>query len=120
MKRPAAYYLLLLYCTVLMRCALPVACDALSHIFNEENHIATVHAMFGNDHVEKEIATQEKDSNKNQTGIKFEDQIAVHLSVEAIALCPDVKNSNSLFSVFRLLKVTSIFLSQPLPPPKFS
>ena len=56
MKSPAAYYLFLLYCTLMVRCAMPVACDAFSHLFNEEAHIATVHAVYGSHHLQAEVA----------------------------------------------------------------
>ena len=120
MRHPAAYYLLLLYCTVMVRCAMPVAFDALSHVFNEENHIATVHALYGNDHVEKEVASDENNSNKNQTGIKYEDQISVHLFAEAFTVMPDTENNRQLFPNDRILKLANIYLTLPFPPPKFS
>lgn len=120
MRRPSAYYLLLLYCTVLMRCAIPVACDGLSHIFNEEDHIATVHAMYGSDHLEKEIASEEKDSNKNQTSVKNEDQVAVHLSIEAFNFIPRTIVDNNTFSGFPFVKPAIIFLSKEIQPPRFS
>ncbi len=66
MKYAVAYYLFLLYCTVLLRCAIPVACDALSHVFNEEEHIATIHAMYGYNHLQKEIAADETAITKIQ------------------------------------------------------
>ncbi len=63
MKFPAAYYLLLLYCTVMIRCAMPVACDALSHIFNEEEHLAIVHAVYGSHHLQSEISDTVSDNH---------------------------------------------------------
>ena len=66
MKHPAAYYLLLLYCTLMVRCAMPVACDALSHLFNEEAHIATVHAVYGSHHLQAEVAGAASDTQSSK------------------------------------------------------
>ena len=66
MKHPAAYYLFLLYCTLMVRCAMPVACDALSHLFNEEAHIATVHAVYGSHHLQTEVAGAVSDDHTSK------------------------------------------------------
>ncbi len=120
MRHPSAYYLLLLYCTVLMRCAIPVACDELSHIFNEEDHIATIHAVYGNNHVEKEIAADEKDNTKSQSTVKYEDQIPVHLSGETYMLTTSTIQPILHSSCFAVVQLQSIFLPKHIPPPRFS
>ena len=81
MRSPAAYYLLLLYCTVLIRCALPAACDALSHIFNEEQHIATVHAVYGSHHLESQTAgtVDDNHSGKHTASLQQNEPNVVHL-----------------------------------------
>ena len=118
MKYATAYYLFLLYCTVLLRCAIPVACDVLSHIFNEEEHLATIHALYGNNHLQKEVATSENDNTKNQNSIKYEDQMPVHLSVEKFSLAYLVKSISKFFSPFVLLKIPDIHLRKPFQPPR--
>jgi hypothetical protein len=77
MKFAAAYYLLLIYVTVILKPLIPVAEDALEHCFAEAYHVATVHAVEGNDHVEKEMAASgaNDDSSKNQKADKTEQTI---------------------------------------------
>lgn len=72
MKFAIAYYLLLIYATVIAKPILPVAEDILLHCFAEAYHIATVHANEGKDHVEKEMADSGKDdaSSKDQKADK--------------------------------------------------
>jgi hypothetical protein len=45
MKFAIAYYLLLIYSTVILKPLIPVAEDALFHCFAEAYHIASVHAI---------------------------------------------------------------------------
>lgn len=119
MKYAAAYYLFLLYCTVLLRCAIPVVCDAISHICNEEKHLATVHALYGNNHLQKEIASGES-NNKNATTIKFEEPVLVHLLSPVFSLPHCIKNNIKTGNCFITSRCLSVYLQQIFPPPKFS
>ena len=80
MRFPVAYYLLVLYCSVMIRCALPVACDAFSHIFNEEEHIATVHAAYGSNHLQAEVASTVSDNKTphHAASVQQDDPTVVH------------------------------------------
>ena len=121
MRRPAAYYLLLLYCTVLMRCAIPVACDALSHLFNEEAHIATVHAVYGSNHLQKEIAAgAESDNTKNQATIHYEDLISLHLFSDAFYFTAFCYPDSEPPCHFLMIDPEAVFFTKDIPPPKVS
>ncbi len=100
---------------------LPLISDALSHDFNEAIHISTVHAIYGDNHVENEMAAASKDeAGKNGAGIKYEAQTPVHLSGEAFSIASIIKTNSITPALFRLLQLATVYLSQPLPPPKFS
>ena len=77
MRFATAYYLLLIYTTVILKPLIPVAEDALFHCFAEAYHVATVHAVEGKDHVEKEMAAAGTDeaSSKKQLADKAEQSI---------------------------------------------
>jgi len=77
MKFALAYYLILIYATVMLKPIIPLAQDAIVHCFAEAYHEATVHAMEGNDHVEKEMADSgaDDDATKNQKADKTEQTI---------------------------------------------
>src|SRR6476619_1477623 len=77
MKFATAYYLLLIYATVMLKPLIPVAEDALFHCFAEAYHVATVHVLEGKDHVEKEMAASgaEDATPKNQQSYKAEQPI---------------------------------------------
>ncbi len=119
MKYATAYYLFLLYCTVLLRCAIPVICDALSHICNEEEHLATIHAVYGNNHLQKEVAAGENNS-KSATTIKFEEPVQVHLPTNSFAFFDCIKNERQKPFCYTALSCLPVYLQQVFSPPKFS
>ncbi len=122
MRQTAAYYLFLVYLTVIFRAILPVVGDSVSHFFEEEEHLATVHAKYGNNHLHKEIAeaSAEDNSNKNQNTVKSEELISAHLSEFECAYCSYPKLSNREYSSQMFFYLPDIFLSKLIPPPKFS
>lgn len=67
MKFAAAYYLLLIYAGIIAKPIIPAAKDMLLHCFAQAYHIATVHAIEGKDHVEKEMADSGKDDASSKT-----------------------------------------------------
>ncbi len=120
MKYATAYYLFLLYCTVLLRCAIPVACDALSHVCNEEEHLATVHAVYGNNHLQKEIASNETSNNKNATIVKYEEPVQVHLQNNVFTLTDIIKKEGQNPFCFTASSCLPVCLQQVFLPPKLS
>lgn len=90
MKFAAAYYLFLIYATVILKPLIPVAEDALGHCFAEAYHVATVHAIEGNDHVEKEMAASgsNDDSLKNQKAEQTIHETAIDYTFNFLNPCP--------------------------------
>ncbi len=82
MRFPTAYYLMLLYLTVMLKSLLPTINDAVSHTFSEAEHLATVHAKYGDNHLESALARTESDSDnsKNQNTVKTTEPVPVHIS----------------------------------------
>ncbi len=121
MKYPAAYYLMLLYLTVIFRAVIPVVSDFISHNFEDAEHIATVHMLYGNDHVEKAMAESGKDTDgsKPQNTSKTESQITVHFAATNSfdAHAPGLIYTY-LYTVANLEKPADIYLSTIAPPPK--
>ena len=120
MKYATAYYLFLLYCTVLLRCAIPVVCDALSHICNEEEHMATIHAVYGNNHLQKEIASNETSTNKNATTVKYEEPVPVHIQANVFTVTDFIKEESQKLYCFTASRYLPVYLQQVFSPPKLS
>ena len=66
MRHSIAYYLLILYVSFLVRPLLPFVTDFLDHEFSETIHLSTIHAKYGSNHLDKEIASKSGD-NKTDT-----------------------------------------------------
>ena len=122
MKFTIAYYLLLLYVSVMLKPVIPIISDALSHTFSAAEHIATVHKKYGNNHLQKSMqdSGSENDTDKNQNTTKSQEPIPVHVSAKEysnyflnciILNHHQSKTSNNL---------SRIFLLKDIPPPKFS
>ena len=77
-----AYYLLLIYSTLMLQPLIPVAIDCWQHTFAEAQHILTVHAKYGSNHLEKELAaaSSENGNNKDQNSVKSEETTPVHIA----------------------------------------
>ncbi len=120
MRYPAAYYLLLLYSTVLMRCVLPVTCDALSHVFNEEKHLATIHAVYGSHHLQSEMAgtVAQSDTGKHTASLQENEPTVVHTFTQTVLIVftsflPNI-NHSTLFSFYFPLRSSDCIT----PPPE--
>ncbi len=122
MRFPTAYYLMLLYLTVVFKPAIPIISDALSHTFADAIHIATVHAKYGNNHLETELATEgsDNDNSKNQNTVKSEEQIPVHVPEDECTFDFSLNSFNKSYPVFKNYTLSAIFIAKQIPPPKFS
>ncbi|HRH50784.1 MAG TPA: hypothetical protein PLP23_18675 [Panacibacter sp.] len=122
MRFPIAYYLMLLYLTVMFKPLIPVISDALSHTFEDAIHIATVHAVYGDNHVEIELATtgSDNDASKNQHTTKAQDPIPVHVSEEAAANGFTLTEADKHYPSSLLYNLMGILISKDAPPPRFA
>ena len=123
MKFALAYYLLLLYATVILKPLIPVAEDSLEHCFAEAYHIATVHAKYGNNHLEKQVAdtNDNNDNSKNNKNVLREDDAA---SVHVVSVISnhylEIINAQKSYVLQPISSIQKIILSKIYPPPKLS
>ena len=122
MKFTIAYYLLLLYVSVMLKPVIPIISDALSHTFSAAEHIATVHKKYGNNHLQKSMqdSGSENDTDKNQNTTKSQESIPVHLSTETkndALVMGVILNHHTLNPHYNL---SLVFILKDIPPPKFS
>lgn len=119
MKSDIAYYLLLLYVTVMLKPLIPIISDAWSHEFNEIEHVSTVHAKFGSQHLQKDLADERSD-NKDQNSLKSQDQVAFHIPQNETTFYFGVTSFDREFHFLKFQKILPAFISKHIPPPKFS
>ncbi len=108
--------------TVMLKPLLPIVSDFWSHEFNGLEHISLVHAKYGNEHLQKELAENSagNESNKSQNTVKFEDQVSFHLAQQVIKYDFLFRTNDIQYAHFYLGKLLFIPLSNQGPPPKFS
>ena len=120
MRFQIAYYLMLLYLLVMFKPLIPVISDALSHTFGDAIHLATVHAVYGSNHVEKELAETgaDTDESKSQNTTKGQEPMPVHLSGEATTIDFTLNTTDKNYPSFLLYNLLATVLSKDAPPPK--
>lgn len=122
MPFPSAYYLLLLYLTMVCKPVIPLVQDVWAHAFYEQEHIATVHHQNGQNHVYYEVANaadENKDGDNKTTKAKsFDSDTLFHFA----AVNKLVFNNKELLLVQvyydRLNILPVVFTAINLPPPK--
>lgn len=84
MKFITAYYLLLVYVTVICKPFVPVMTDVWDHAFNEVEHVCTVHAVYGEKHADAEVGKTgaENENGKNESTLHSQEPVPVHVSAE--------------------------------------
>jgi DNA repair photolyase len=119
MKAAIAYYLMLLYITVMFKPLIPIVKDTIAHTFAEAIHIATVHAIYGSNHLQKEISETTSDNNKQQSTSTNEDQFPVHVSAKEYLY--DFSSALIFKKYFYLhsYNLKSGFITKHSPPPRF-
>jgi hypothetical protein len=122
MKFTTAYYLMLLYCTVMFNPLIPIIKDALSHSFSEAYHISVIHAEYGANHLENELANSgaENESGKNQSTVNPEEQVPVHLATGEYAIDFSFSITSEYQPSSKNNSLPAIYLAKHCPPPKFS
>lgn len=120
MRAPIAYYMMILYFTVMFKPFIPIVKDVISHTFAEAIHIATVHAIYGSNHLQKELSDTNADNanNKHQNSTNGEDQVQVHVSTNICAYnFYSMLSDKNYSSKFYQLKTG--FIIKYSPPPEF-
>jgi hypothetical protein len=120
MKVPIAYYLVLLYVTVMFKPLIPVISDVLSHTFSEAIHIATVHAIYGSNHLEKELSNASPDNanNKHQNSTNGEDPVPVHVSAQEDVYGFYCTGPGKDYCSLKLYDLKAGFILKNYPPPQ--
>ena len=120
MKFATAYYLLLIYSTFMLQALIPVGIDCWSHIFAEAKHIMTVHAKYGSNHLEQELANENSDNStsRDQNSVRLEETSTAHIAAVEYNYQYFVPKLTTNFSVLTSLKVPVVFIAKHIPPPK--
>ncbi|MFT4152558.1 hypothetical protein [Parafilimonas sp.] len=120
MKFATAYYLLLIYSTVILKPVIPVVEDGLQHCFAEAYHIATVHARYGNNHLEKTIAEagRESETSKGRHTAGSEETTQFHLFVAEYNYPYFQPEQFKKFPSVPVFKLPGAFVFDQTPPPK--
>lgn len=119
MRVPIAYYLMLLYVTVMFKPLIPIVNDTLSHIFSEAIHIATVHAIYGSNHLEKELSKNSENGN-HQTSLATEENVLVHVVTNELQYDFNLNSTGKIYRANKSYTLNSVFISKAGPPPKNS
>ncbi|HXB44079.1 MAG TPA: hypothetical protein VNV85_08490 [Puia sp.] len=120
MRYTSAYYLILLYCLGMFNQWVPVAKDALSHIFSEAIHLATVHAKYGNHHLQKELETTTRENSKNHNAIPTEPNFSVHVCTNGCTYDFYAAVQYKAYPFLVIPDTADIIVCTQSPPPKFS
>jgi len=117
MKQRIAYYFLLIYTLVLLKPIIATIQDGLSHLFAEAIHIATVHAKYGSNHLQREVGDLGSNSGRNHAVSPPEESFSPHINANEIIffycslISPD-------FPMIRNPELLCVILSRQGPPPK--
>lgn len=98
---------------------MPLLTDVVAHNFNQAVHISTVHMVYGENHVDSEIASEAAKSNKgqNESSIKSQEPFAIHLLQNAIQISLENITYKSVPPRFLVNKLPFWFPLQTIPPP---
>lgn len=120
MRFTTSYYLLLLYCTVMFNPLILIVKDAVSHSFAEAYHVLVIHAQYGADHLENELANSgsNNDNSKNQSTVKSEEQVPVHVSAMEYQINFSLSITSEYFHSHDPENLPSVFILKQIPPPK--
>ncbi len=99
---------------------MPLVNDAISHTFDEAMHIATVHAVYGANHLQKELASTGSDTQKDQQSAKEESQIPVHVFEESCDYLFQPIIDNTAFNSIKEQILLSVSIAIHTPPPRLS
>lgn len=120
MRNSIAYYLMLLYITIMFKPFIPAIKDTLSHTFSEAIHIAIVHAKYGANHLAKEVAATGSDNSSGNQNILSIESASVHITTTEWKYNFNLKLLNKDYPAYLPYILTSVFISKAGPPPKFS
>ncbi|MEO6001453.1 MAG: hypothetical protein ABIN89_31665 [Chitinophagaceae bacterium] len=118
MRFPLAYYLMLLYVTVMLKPLIPVISDAYSHTFGEAIHLVSVHAKYGSNHLEQSLAKTGAENSKDQKNLNPGENFPFHIKTPECRFDFFQHRIHNNYTLIRFRKPSAIFLAKLVPPPK--
>lgn len=118
MKFTLAYYLILLYSSVILNPVIPIVSDVLSHEFAEAYHIAMVHAKYGANHLQQELTNTANENGQHKKNLDEQSQTGTHLPVLMNNGIEGNISSSQKFAALHVLAYPNIYLKKVSPPPK--
>lgn len=99
---------------------IPVLNDAYAHAFAQAIHEATVHARYGNNHLQKDlVAGTDTANSKSQRACNPEEQFPVHVTTYISDNQIHVERISCNYVLYRPSSIPPGFLSVIAPPPEF-
>jgi hypothetical protein len=117
MRFTSAYYMLILYVTVMFKPFIPIIKDFLSHTFAEAIHVATVHATYGSNHLQKELS-KESTANDHPNTLNTEEAVMVHVITNELSYNFSLGKLPKTYPFNKPHTLTNVFISKVGPPPK--
>ena len=106
--------------TVMLKPLMPMVSDCYAHAFDCMSHIATVHAQYGSNHVQKELEDMTKgDSGKSGNTTKNMTEVPVHVAVVDVVYNSPQRQIKSIYFPFSIYYFPIVYLSFQAPPPRF-
>lgn len=96
---------------------IPIVEDLFSHFFDEAEHIATIHAKYGANHLQKELTASKNSEDKSKSSLNDEDQVFVHICPTEIN-CLHPLDATDVFYVIFNQRIESVFLFKRIQPPR--
>jgi len=115
-----SYFLFILYSIAVFGQIVPIASDFISHSFSEAIHIATVHAKYGSNHLEKEVENVTHRTSNNHSSARFSDNFEVHVPSEDCSFLISFKKNIDNFPPHAHQFLTQVLVFRPSPPPRFT
>ncbi|MEP7237323.1 MAG: hypothetical protein ABI685_05650 [Ferruginibacter sp.] len=119
MRQAALYIILFSYSMVMLKPVSPFISDAVQHIFNYTQHMATVHYENGKYHVHKDIVDNAKKeaSQKELPASKKENSANDHISIQQKQAL-QVSFLNTSYQITVAANLLTNYLAGEYPPPR--
>ncbi len=116
MRFTTAYYMMILYVIVVFKPFVPIIQDYLSHTFAEAIHEATVHAIYGSNHLQKELSKESTNNHPNT--LNTEETVLVHVITNELSYIFGLEKLPKTFPFDKPHTLANVFVSKVGPPPK--
>lgn len=120
MRYLSAYYLLLFYLTILIRPIVPILENFLDHEFSETIHVSTIHARFGSNHLEVQLAAKSSENrqDKENNTLGYEMYNSLYTFKKESFFSFSIYQTINNFPLLKCQSIDLIFLAVKKHPPK--